>query len=361
MMQPYRSLLPALGLVAAAATLTGCRGTAGRAETADAAAARPAAVLGPNDVWTVTRTDLIAGVPVSGTLEPGVDIRINAPTPEVLDQVLVKEGQPVTRGQVLARLSTAALGPAAASAAAQRRMAQADYQRMQDLYKEGAVAQHDVETAEVALKNAEALYAAAARKLAEATIRAPVRGVIAQRLHDAGDRVKDGDQLFRLVNTRELEFEATVPSEYVGDIKIGAPALLTVSGLDSAGVTAHVARINATADPATRQVKVYVNVPNPNGRMVAGLYASGRLVTRQVEGGLAIPRAGVRRDEEGKTYVLVVVDGAVARRDVVVGAYDEQQNLVEIKSGLAAGDVAIVGPIEGLNVGDRVEVVGRES
>jgi len=359
MMRVYRSVLPALGLVAAATTVsTGCRSTASKAETADA---RPAAVLGPNDVWTVARTDLIAGVPVAGTLEPNVDIKINAPTPEVLDEVRVKEGQAVVRGQVLARLSTAAIGPAAASAAAELRMAEADYHRMQDLYKEGAVAQHDVETAEVTLKNAEAADAAAARKLAEATIRAPVSGVIAQRLHDAGDRVKDGDQLFRLVNTRELEFEATVPSQYVGDIKVGAAALLTVTGMDSAGVTAHVARINATADPATRQVKVYVNVPNPRGRMVAGLYASGRLVTREVKGALAIPRAGVRRDDQGKTYVFVVADGAVARRDVVVGAYDEQQNLVEITSGLAEGDIAIVGPIEGLNPGDRVEVVGRES
>ena len=358
MMRAYRFVLPALGLVAAATVSSGCHG-AGKA-SADPAA-RPAAVLGPNDVWTVARTDLVAGVPVSGTLEPNVDIKINAPTPEVLDQVLVKEGQAVERGQVLARLSTAALGPAAASTAAQLRMAQADYHRMQDLYKEGAVAEHDVETAEETLKNAEAANAAAARKLAEDTLRAPVSGVIAQRLHEAGDRVKDGDQLFRLVNTRELEFEATVPSQYVGDIKVGAAALLTVTGMDSAGVTARVARINATADPATRQVKVYVNVPNPNGRMVAGLYASGRLVTREVKGALAIPQAGVRRDDQGKTYVFVVADGAVARRDVAVGAYDEQQNLVQITSGLAEGDVAIVGPIEGLNAGDRVEVVGRES
>ena len=360
MMQPYRSSLAALALVAAAVMSTGCRSRASRAE-ADPAAARPAAVLGPNDVWTVAPTDLIAGVPVSGTLEPDVDIKINAPTAEVLDQVLVKEGQAVGQGQVLARMSTAAIAPAAASAAAELRVAEANYHRMQDLYKEGAVAETDVETAEVTFKNAQAADAAAARRLAEATIRAPVSGVIAQRLHDAGDRVKDGDQLFRLVNTRELDFEATVPSQYAGDIKVGAPALLTVTGLDSAGVTARVARINAIADPATRQVKVYVHVPNPGGRMVAGLYASGRLVTRQIKAALAIPQAGVRRDDQGKTYVLIVAGGAVARRDVVVGAFDEQQNLVEIKQGLAAGDVVIVGPIEGLNVGDRVEIVGRES
>lgn len=353
------SLILALTVTSAAA-LSGCRGEAGRAET-PATAARPAAVLGPNDVWTAQPTDLIAGVPVSGTLEPGVDIRINAPSPEVLDQVLVAEGQAVSKGQVLARLSTDAIAPAAASARAQKRIAQADYERMKSLFQEGAVSQRDVEVAEVALRGAEAGEAAAVRRLEEATIRAPVAGVIAQRLHDAGDRVKDGDQLFRLVNTRELEFEATVPSEYVADVQVGASASLAVTGQDGAGVTARVARVNATADAATRQVKVYVNVPNVGGRIVAGLFASGRVVTHEVKGALAVPAAGVRRDAQGATYVLVVALGKVARRDVTVGVRDEVQGLVEIKTGLQEGDIAVVGPVEGLKVGDLVEIVSRES
>lgn len=340
--------------------LSGCRGEPGRAET-PATASHAAAVLGPNDVWTATPTDLIAGVPVSGTLEPGVDIRINAPTPEVLEQVLVEEGQPVTKGEVLARLSTEAVAPAARSAQAQRRIAQADYERMQSLFKEGAVSQRDVEAAEVTLRNAEAGEAAAVKRLEEATIKAPVSGVIAQRLHDAGDRVKDGDQIFRLVNTRELEFAATVPSEYVADVKVGAPASLTVTGQDGTGVTARVARVNATADAATRQVRVYVKVPNAAGRIVAGLFASGRVVTHEVKGALAVPSAGVRRDAQGAAYVLVVAEGKVVRRDVTVGVTDEVQGLVEIKTGLQQGDVAIVGPVEGLKMGDLVEIVSRES
>src|SRR3970040_1727664 len=153
MTMQHRSVTLALIGAAGLAGLAGCGGEPGKAETAGAAA-RPASVLGPNDVWTVQRADLIAGVPVSGTLDPAVDIRINAPTPEVLEQVLVEEGQAVGKGQVLSRLATAELAPQASSARAQRRIAQADYQRMQSLFKEGAVAQRDVEAAELALRNA---------------------------------------------------------------------------------------------------------------------------------------------------------------------------------------------------------------
>lgn len=348
-----------IAISAGLASLAGCGGETGKAETASSAAP-PAAVLGPNDVWTVKRADLIAGVPVSGTLDPAVDIRINAPTPEVLEQVLVEEGQAVGKGQVLARLATEALAPQAASARAQRRIAQADYERMQSLFKEGAVAQRDVEAAEVALRNAEAAEAQAVKRLDEATVRAPVSGVIAQRFHESGDRVKDGDPLFRLVNTRELEFEATVPSEYVADVRVGAPAVLAVTGVKGAGATARVARVNATADAATRQVKVYVKVPNPDGRIVAGLFASGRVVIREAKGALAVPRAGVRHDQQGGPYVLVVADGRIARREVSLGLADEVQDLAEIQAGLKEGDIAIVGPVEGLKVGDQVQIVRRE-
>jgi multidrug efflux pump subunit AcrA (membrane-fusion protein) len=122
-----------------------------------------------------------------------------------------------------------------------------------------------------------------------------------------------------------------------------------------------VARVNATADAATRQVKVYVKVPNGGGRIVAGLFASGRVVTHEVKDALAVPSLGVRRDEKGGTYVLVVAEGKVARRDVTVGFTDEVQDLTEIKTGLQEGDIAIVGPVQGLKVGDLVEIVTRES
>ncbi len=333
------------------------RGGRGEAARAAADTAR-VAVLGPSDVAPAARTDLISGVPVSGTLEPAVDIRLASPIPEVVEQVLVKEGQAVRQGQVLARFRTSAVEPAALSAEAQRRMAASDYERMQNLFKEGAVSQRDVENAEVALRAAEATEAQAKKRLDEATVRAPVSGVISQRAAESGDRVKDGDLLFQLVNTSELEFEATVPSEYVASVKVGVPVAIGVTGLPDAGVSGRVSRVNPTADAATRQVKVYVTVPNPGGRLVGGLFASGRIVLRQVKGAVAVPLAGVRTDVAGKTYVLTVEGGRIARRDVATGTRDEQASLVEITGGLKSGETVIVGPASGLTVGQPVSVAG---
>ena len=350
-----RFLLGALVL-----TLAGCEGESGKAETAADRDSTATAVLGPNDVARVEKTDIVEGIPLSGTLQPAVDVRIASPVPEVVEEVLVNEGQAVRKGQVLARFQTAVLAPQAASAETQRRIAQADYDRMKNLFAEGAVSQKDVENAELQLRSTEAAAAQARKRLEDATIRAPSSGVISERLVESGNRVKDGDHLFQLVNTDQLEFQATVPSQYAGQLKPGAPVTLNVTGLGSeAGAAGKVSRINAAVDPSTRQVKLYVTVPNPRHRMVGGLFASGRVVLREARGVLAVPSAGVRQDGE-KSYVLVVDNDKVARRDVLPGLRDEVRGLTEIRQGLNPGEVAIVGPAEGMKAGDPVQVVGRE-
>jgi RND family efflux transporter MFP subunit len=316
------------------------------------------ALLSPQDLAPVVRTDLATGLPVQGTLEPSVDVQIVAPYPEVLDAVLVKEGQAVHQGQVLARFRVESVEPAAAGAEAQRRTAAADYERMKNLLAVGAVAPRDLENAEAVLRAAEAQAALAKKHFDDATVRAPVDGVIAQRFVHSGDRVGDGAQLFRLVNTAELEFAATVPTEALGSVRPGAPVALTVSGLDGVAITGRVARVNSTVDPATRQVKVYVSVPNGDRRLAGDLFASGRIVLGEAKGALAIPAAGVRRDADG-SLVWVVTDGKAEERRVTTGLLDETRELVEIRSGLKEGENAVISPIEGLVPGEPVQVAGE--
>ncbi len=352
-MSTNRRLWTAAAGLALAALLAGCGGSNAKTDPASASA-----LLAASDVATVTRTTLLAGVPVSGTLTPAVDIRITAPVGEVIDEVLVREGQSVAKGQVLARFRPGAIEAAAKSAEAQLKVAAADYERQQNLFKEGAVSQRDVDAAEAAYRLAQAAEAQATKRWEDAVVRAPVSGVISVRSVESGDRPGDGDPMFRLVNTSELEFEATIPSEFVPRIHVGSPVRLTVTGFPAGGVQGQVARINAAVDEATRQVKVYVRVGNPGG-LVGGLFASGSVVTQESRETLAAPTAGIRGDG-ARRYALVVEGGKLARREIRAGVRDEGRDLVEILSGLKAGDVVVVGPIEGLTPGQAVQVGGKE-
>src|ERR1044072_8444199 len=82
-----------------------CRGEQGKAESTDGRRLT-AAVLGPHDVAQVVKTDVVEGIPVSGTLEPAVDVKIASPIAEVIDAVLVNEGEAVKKGQVLVRFQS---------------------------------------------------------------------------------------------------------------------------------------------------------------------------------------------------------------------------------------------------------------
>jgi len=344
-------------MLAAGALLALVAGCGPKRETART----EAALLSPRDLAPVVRTDLATGLPVQGTLEPSVDVNVIAPYPEMLDVVPVKEGQAVRRGEVLARFRLESVAPAAVGAEAQRRTAAADYARMKNLLQEGAVAQRDLENAEAGLRAAEAQAALAKKHLDDATVRAPVDGVIAQRYVHSGDRVADGARLLRLVNTAELEFAATVPTEALGSVKPGAPVALGVSGLDGTTIVGRVARVNSTVDPATRQVKVYVTVPNGDHRLAGDLFASGRIVLAQAKAALAVPTAAVRPGTGGGSVVWVVAGGRAEQRAVTTGVRDELRDLVEVRAGLKEGERALVSPVEGLTPGQAVQVAGEDA
>jgi len=336
----------------------GCGSKSG--DSSAAAGAQTAALLAASDVGVVSRTDLTTGVPVSGTLTPAVDVKVSAPMAELIEQVLVREGQAVTKGQLLARFRGGAFESAARSAEAQLKIASDDYERQKNLFKEGAVSQHDVESAEGAFKVAQANESQASKKSADANVRSPINGVVSVRSVESGDRPEAGDPMFEIVNTADFEFEATVPSEFIPHIQVGAPVRLNVPGFPAGAVQGKVARVNAAVDAATRQVKVYVHVPNPGGKLVGGLYASGNIVTEESRQALAAPASGVR-GEGASTYAMVIENGKLARRDIKTGVRDNVRDLVEILSGLKPGDSVVTGPIEGLVPGQAVQIGGKES
>jgi RND family efflux transporter MFP subunit len=362
----------AVVVMVAAAGLAGCgaKKADGAAGDAMAEVAPAAATLNPADVAVAQRLTLRSGIPLSGALEPKVRVTVGAPLAEQLVEMYVNEGDRVRLGQRLARFKDQVLQAAATYAntdvTTQRmnvRVAEAESARAVALFAEGAIAQRDRDNALAALEGAHSRLSLAVSqaanaedRLRSATITAPVAGIVSKRYAQAGDRVDNGKAVLEVVDTRVLQLSASVPTEWLSELRIGRQVSLTVAQLDSAQVSGRISRINPTADPATRQIQIYVDVPNPRETLVGGLFASGRVVTQEVRGAVAVPQVAVRYEGDERTpYVYAVTNGKIARRRVAVGIADEDQARVEITSGVAAGDTVVVGPIEGLS--DRTPVV----
>lgn len=352
-----------LGLVAAAA-LIAC----GSKDKAASAADAEAIAIGPENIAVASNGTLTTGPALSGTLLPEREALIRSQITGSITQTYVEQGSSVGAGAVLARIDASGITDAynsarsgVASARNSADLATRDLARNQRLLAAGAIAERDIEqsrrasiAANAALEEAKSRLASAERQLRNTVITAPFSGIVSERPVSAGDVVQPGTAIVTVVDPSSMRLEASVPTEQLASIRPGIPVNFTVSGYPGRQFVGHVTRINPTVDPATRQVRIYVSIPNAGRALVGGLFATGRLGS-DVRTGLVIPTAAL--DTRGATAsVMRIKGGRVQHVDVVTGLRDEGAETIEIKSGLVAGDTLLLGAAQGITPGTAVKV-----
>jgi RND family efflux transporter MFP subunit len=351
------------------ALIAGVLGALGAAACGhQAAPADNAILLGPENVAVVTTAQLRSGPVISGTLAPVRDAQISAQAGGSVVRILADQGQHVAAGQELAQIDATGLSDAFVSArsAADAAQTAADYaarqsQRYDTLYAAGAVSDRDRETvdeanaqAQAALTDAKSRLVSAGKQLAYTEVRAPFAGVISARSVSAGDVVQPGAMLFSVVDPSVLQLQAAVPAEQLGVVRVGQPVAFSLNGYGDRPFAGTVTRINPVADPSTRQVQLYTTIQNPNNSLVAGLFASGRVVTDSARGLVAPVDAIDTRNL--RPAVERLARGRVERVDVTLGLRDTQSNQVQITAGVNAGDTLLVGSAQAISSGTRVRI-----
>jgi RND family efflux transporter MFP subunit len=360
--------LPFRGVLAAGLALAVSTAACGGADTDASPPASAAVQLSPQNVATATVAELVSGPAVSGQLTPAREATVRAQVGGSIVNLTVDRGQPVRGGQVIAQLSSRDLDEAFSSAQAAVRsadtaltVAQSEMQRTESLVKGGALAARDLEQARNAVANAEAQLAAArAREKAvwqqrdDTTIRAPFGGIVSERAANIGDVVAPGAAIATIIDPSSLRLEALVPSDQIAQVQPGAQVRFNIRGLPGQTVIGLVERISPTADPITRQVPLFVSLPNVDGKLIAGLFAEGRVdASRRV--GVVIPQAAL--DETGPVPTVTRIrDGKAERVAVQLGIRQAETERVEILSPLEAGDVVILGSAKGVAPGTPVTI-----
>jgi RND family efflux transporter MFP subunit len=335
-----------------------------------AAPATPVAVqVGAENVAEVTTQDISTGPLISGTLAAEKDARVRAEVSGSILQVTAAEGQNVRRGALLARIGDQSLGDAYKSAQSAVKsaeqalgVAEREAERTENLVKGGALAERELDVsrnavtaAQAQVEDARSRLAAAAKQLANLTIRSPLDGVVAERAANAGDVVTPGTELYHIIDPRSMQLEASVPSESLSVIKAGLPVQFEVRGYAGQPFTGRIARISPAADPVTRQVSIFVTIPNVGGRLVAGLFAEGR-VAQQSRRALVVPLTAVNTSDPKAPWVLRVAGGKAERVTVTLGLRDEQTERAEITAGVKEGDKLLVGPAQAITPGTPLQL-----
>ena len=324
--------------------------------------------VGPEGIIVAKSSEIRIGPSISGTLTPQEAATLRSEISGPVVQTYVEQGQPVKRGQALARIDDTSIREALLSAQSAARSAKLaldnatrDAERQQRLEAAGAVAPRDVEAAQRALAAAQAAMAdaqsrltAAQQQLGKTTFRAPFNGIVSDRPVSAGDVVQPGAAIATVVNPASMRLEGSVPAEQLSSLKIGTPVIFTVNGYGTQTFTGRIDRINPTADPATRQVRVYVTIPNEKSTLVGGLFADGRVATESRQG-ILVPTTAV--DERGiAPVVLRIRSDTVQSVPVQLGVHDNASDRVEIRSGVSVGDTLLANAAQGLAPGTRVRI-----
>ncbi len=340
--------LAVLGLAAMAAT--SCRAKA-------AGDATNVVMLAPSDVASATRETIGEGVVVSGTLAPYHVADVRAQAPGTLVNLRVDRGSKVSAGQVMAVIQaegirSQAAGAKAAVAAAQAGLAVGtkNYESAKKLAAAGAMSDIDLqqaragyEAAVAQLAAARAGEAAADEQARRANVVAPFDGDVSARTVNEGEAVAVGTVLLTVVDPGILELNGTVPVEQAVGLRPGMPVEFTLDGYANRVFKGSVARVEPVASAATRQVGVYVRLPNADGAVVGGLYAVGRIITGKDHQGTVVPLTALRGAGQD-AYVWAIRNGKATKQNVTVGARDERRGWVEILTGVNAGETIVAAP-----------------
>ena len=308
--------------------------------------------FGPQDVAQASVETLARTIPVTGTLVPLQQAVVKTRAPGVLTAVLAREGEPVRKGQLLARVDETAVRAQVAerradvaAAQAQLNWAQRNLGRQRELLDKGFISrnafdnvQNEEEVARARLDAARAQQAQAAKALADAQLPSPIDGIVATRHAEPGERLPADAPVLTVVSLDRLELAVNVPTTEIPGVSVGQPVRVRVDGFEGRLFEGRVERINPQATAGAGVVPVYLLVDNADRALRAGLFAHGELMLSAGEPSVVIPAAALH-GEGAERYVFAIESGRVAKRPVQV-AYVTGRRAV-IAEGIAAGATVV--------------------
>jgi RND family efflux transporter MFP subunit len=361
-----------LALVLAAIAVAVARALATRKaqQQATLAAATTKAVtlveLVETDVVRARTRELSRGLPVSGTLRAVHSAVVRARVAGELQHLSVREGEAVKAGQVIAQIDPTeyqsrlqqALQQAEA-AQAQIQIAQRQFDNSKALVDQGFISKTALETSIANLSAARANHLAAlsaaevARKtLGDTVLKAPLSGVVSQRLAQTGERVGVDARIVEIVDISRMEVEAALSPTDSVSVRVGQDAALQVEG-SATPVKARVVRLNPSTQAGTRSVLVYLAI-EPLAGLRQGLFVQGTLGTERLSA-LTVPVSAVRTDKPAP-YVQAVENNQIVHKPVTLGARgDADGEAMVVATGLSEDAVVVAGTVGLLREGTAVK------
>ncbi len=308
----------------------------------------------PVTVMELRATNLENRIILPGRLDAIQDLMIPIEKPGTLTEVPVDKGATVTQGQLLCKMDDRLWRDALQQAEIDAREAAKEYKRWQEIHKSGAVSLSDYdayktrsETADITLNNARI-------NLEKCAVTSPVNGYVNNRYVDPGEYVKEGQEIFQILQLDEMKLALEIPEQNIMDIHVQDEILFTVRGFPGTVFTGRVSFVAAKASAGSNSFSLEALVSNAELRLKAGMIAEAQLQFGKLENAIAVPLAAIIPDK-GEYVVYLHRNGCAERRIVRMAAIRGDQ--VIIASGLESGDQLIVEGHRVLSDGMPVDIL----
>lgn len=287
----------------------------------------------PAQTETMTDELLVVGSLLaneSTVIRPEIDGRVA--------RIEFEEGGPAKKGDLLVKLDDASLKAELARAEANLALSRRNFDRADELYRRQNLPASSRDEALAKLRADEAAVRIAEVALEKTELRAPFDGMLGLRQASPGDYLQPGAAIVGLDDVDPIKVDFRVPEVFAHRLKVGQSIQLSVDAVPGQTFTGEVYAIDPQVDVNGRSVLLRARVPNQDGPLRPGMFARVTLILDQRADAVVVPEEALI--PQGNDHIVFkVVDGKVAPQPVTLGV--RRKGVVEITSGLAAGDVVI--------------------
>lgn len=282
----------------------------------------------------------------------------------ILSKIYVKEGQKVSKGQILAKIDDGGLSQQVAQLQIQADLAKTTYERQERLWNQKIGSEIQYLQAKSSYESQQKAVNQLQQQIAKTVVRAPFSGTIDDIITDQGSVVAPGQsQLFRIVNLKNMYIETDVPESYISNVTAGKSVEVEFPILGES-MSAKVRQAGNFINPANRTFKVQVDVPNDNNHIKPNLTAKLKINDYTNDKAILIPQSIISENAEGKQYVYTIVDKqdnkAKAKR-VFIETGKTQGDDIEVLEGLKSGDEIVREGARSVKDGQDVKIKVAES
>ncbi|UII26912.1 efflux RND transporter periplasmic adaptor subunit [Fulvivirga maritima] len=297
----------------------------------------------------------------SGAITANKNVNITFQVPGTIEQITVDMGDFINKNDLIARIEATTYQNQYEARKAQAELAKENYERINEVYKKGSIAEIKMIEARSNYKQAEAAATAAYQNVKHTKVFAPFSGYVGAKIMEAGDLASPGMPVIQLLDIDMVKAMVPLPDQEVNQYHSGDSARVTIDALGDQSFTGIISEVSVQSNRANPVYTAQINIQNPDHKIKPGMACKVNLFKGEdsstANNALVIPISSVSVTDDNKNFVYIIntKDSTAQRKYVTTGElYD---NGIAIKEGLQPGDQLVTSGYHKLTDKTPVKVI----